>query len=186
MPVSHSSPRRRYPLTLLAVALVLAPLPGVAQVYRSVDESGRVTFSDKPPENAVEVEPVEIAPGPSEEQVRESQARAEANLEMLDTLRTTRQEASDREHEARMQRLQEEALRASIKPPPQQPAEPTRRRWGYYGYGLPVRPGYPTYPVLPHPKPPIHHPVPLKPAPPRRPKTLDTPLYNRSTSPVYQ
>ena len=68
----------------------------------------------------------------------------------------------------------------------QQPAEPNRRRWGYYGYGLPTYPGYPTYPVLPHPKPPAHLPEPHKPVAPRRPKTLDSPLYNRSTSPVYR
>ena len=186
MPEPYSPQKRRCPLMSLAVVLVLMPMSGVAQVYRSVDESGRVTFSDTPPENAVEVEPVEIAPGPSDEQVRESQARAEANQEMLDSLRTTRQEARDRAHEERMQRLQEEALRASIKPPPQQPAEPNRRRWGYYGYGLPTYPGYPTYPVLPHPKPPVHLPEPHKPVAPRRPKTLDSPLYNRSTSPVYR
>jgi len=179
---------------LLVATLALVPLPGVAQVYRSVDEAGRITYSDTPPKDSVAVEPVEIAPGPTADEVRESQARVEADREQLDSMRAAREAEQEKAREARIKRLEEEALRAAANPPPlQQPVEPMRRRWGYYGYGygvpgyprFPRNPGYPGYPVRPHPKPPIHLPIPHK-APPPRPKVLDSPLYNKSTSPVYR
>lgn len=53
--------RQTIPLLLLAV---LWPLPALAEVYRWVDEDGRVHFTDRPP--AGEGETVDIAPPPSE------------------------------------------------------------------------------------------------------------------------
>jgi len=46
---------------LLLLALLLAPLATVAQIYRTVDEHGNVIFSDTPPEGA-EAEEVELLP----------------------------------------------------------------------------------------------------------------------------
>ena len=47
------------------------------QVFKSIDESGNVTYSSTPPQNAVKAKPVEIEPGPTEERVRAAQQRAE-------------------------------------------------------------------------------------------------------------
>jgi hypothetical protein len=45
------------------------------QVYRSVDEEGRVTYSDKPPPSAADVEEVEVQPAPSGARQREGMER---------------------------------------------------------------------------------------------------------------
>lgn len=59
--------------------LAMAPLLATSEtVYRTVDESGRVTFSDGPATDAVNIEKVEIPPGPSAQSIRETEARTEA------------------------------------------------------------------------------------------------------------
>lgn len=57
--------------------LLLANVVMAQQVFKSVDESGRVTYSPSPPQDAVKANPVEIEPGPSTEQVNAAQQRAE-------------------------------------------------------------------------------------------------------------
>lgn len=47
------------------------------QVFKSVDESGHVTYSSTPPQDAVKAKPVEIEPGPPAEEVNAAQQRAE-------------------------------------------------------------------------------------------------------------
>lgn len=60
----------------LAIAfLVASGLVSAQQVYRSVDEQGNVTYSQEPPEDAREVEPVDIRPGPTKAEQREAQER---------------------------------------------------------------------------------------------------------------
>lgn len=196
MPEPQTHARQRPLYLLLAGVLGLAPLAASAQVYRSVDDQGQVTFSDTPPAGAVAVEPVEIAPGPSAAQVQASQERFEAERATLEALAEAREAERERAHAARMQRLQEEVLRAAINPPRPQPVAPEPRHLGYYDYGTSIYPGYPHfpgYPVLPHPRPPFHVPAPLHPrppfhvqVPPPRPKVLDSPLYNKRISPVYR
>jgi hypothetical protein len=87
-----------------------------------------------------------------------------------------------------MQRLEEQALRAAANPPASTRSEyDDSRTWRRY-YGVPLYPGYPGYPglpVRPHPKPPVHLPAPRRAESPR-PKVLDSPLFNRTTSPVYR
>ena len=191
--------RHRCFASFVAFVLLIAAGSGAAQVYRSVDESGNVTFSDQPPAGAVEVTPVEIDPGPSDEQVQAAQERLEASREQLESIQQEREAAEERAREVRLQRLEEEALRAAARPSPQ-PQQPEPPRYRYYGYGVPgypwtpgypsrppVHPGYPGYPV--HPLPPLRPPVvrpPQRPEPPPRPKVLDSPLYNKSISPVYR
>lgn len=59
--------------------LAMAPFLAISDtVYRTVDESGRVTFSDGPATDAVEVEKVELPPAPSAQSIRETEARTEA------------------------------------------------------------------------------------------------------------
>jgi hypothetical protein len=51
--------------------------------YRSVDAEGNVTYSANPPVDAAQVAPVEVQPGPSDEEVKravERQQRFEAQL----------------------------------------------------------------------------------------------------------
>jgi hypothetical protein len=63
----------------LGVALsLMGAVAGAQQVYKSVDQQGKVIFSDKPPADAKSVTPVEIKPGPSEADVREAVARERA------------------------------------------------------------------------------------------------------------
>jgi len=72
-------------LSFVVVALVLGiGCNAQAQTYyRWVDENGNVTYSATPPEGAKQVAPVEVQPGPSEEEVQralERQRRFEAQL----------------------------------------------------------------------------------------------------------
>ena len=65
--------------TGLVCATLLLLTNGAAtadQVYKSIDESGHVSYSSSPPANAVESKPVDISPGPSAEQQREAEQRA--------------------------------------------------------------------------------------------------------------
>ena len=78
---------KRSILTMLA--LVLAGVV-TAQVYRWVDESGRVHFGDRPPD-AKEARPVAVTPGPSKEEVEQAQQRLRRTLE--------RQQTSDKKEE---------------------------------------------------------------------------------------
>jgi hypothetical protein len=45
---------------LLLLALLLTPLAGTAQIYRTTDEQGNVVFTDKPPAGVSSTEPVEL------------------------------------------------------------------------------------------------------------------------------
>jgi hypothetical protein len=65
----------------LLVVFALASAGAQAQVYRSVDEEGNVTFSDEPPPDATAVEPVELPPGPTPEQQRRAADRAGALID---------------------------------------------------------------------------------------------------------
>jgi hypothetical protein len=65
----------RQTVIYLAIGLLVSSALASAQVYRSVDEQGNVTYSAEPPADAREVEPVEIQPGPSEAQQREAERR---------------------------------------------------------------------------------------------------------------
>jgi hypothetical protein len=58
--------------------LVLGMLPALlaaAEIYKSVDGQGRVTYSTAPPQDAVASESVDVAPGPSDSEQREAQQR---------------------------------------------------------------------------------------------------------------
>jgi hypothetical protein len=184
MPTSrqpHADSRRPAPPALpWAVLLLLLAWPVAAEVYRSVDENGHVTFSDVPPADAVESVPVEIAPGPSAEQVQASQARIDAGREQLEALRSTREAAAEQARLARRQQLEEAALRAAIQAPPPgtRPPEDDRRRF----FGVPLLPFHPRFhddfrhPFRPHPGAPLQPPLVPTPAA-ERPRVLDSPLF---------
>jgi hypothetical protein len=173
------------PVLPWVVLLLLAPWPVAAEVYRSVDEHGHVTFSDVPPADAVESVPVEIAPGPSAEQVQASQARIDARREQLEALQSARAAAAEQARLARRQQLEEAALRAAIQAPSSEthPPEDARRRF----FGLPLVPFHPGFhdefrhPFRPHPRAPLQ--PPLVPTPTaERPRVLDSPLFQDRSS----
>lgn len=85
--------------TLGTAALLLAAGMAAGQVYKSLDEKGRVIYSDRPVPDAVSTEPVEIEEGPTEEQVREAEERAGQAVSRsreMDAERAAQQEARRR------------------------------------------------------------------------------------------
>lgn len=81
-------------------------------IYRSVDDQGQVTFSDRPPSTAVEIAPVEVLPGPDAARVQAARERQEKVKAAADEL------AGDRAR--REQRLADQGRGAQI----QAPSEP--------------------------------------------------------------
>lgn len=149
---------------ILLLALPFAQ--GVAEqpVYKSIDESGQVIYSTAPPETAVESRPVEIPPGPTEEQKRAAESLAEKTKRKAESLE--RERAVEKERE-----------KVTPSPPPIE--EPVEARGPVEIVRVPARP---------HKRRPIEspdggdHPVydpgkrPIKPRPPRpQPKTLAEP-----------
>ena len=63
--------------TLLTLSLVLTPAAAY-QVYKTVDAAGHVTYSTRPPADAVNMEIVKIRPGPSVEEQAEAAQRESA------------------------------------------------------------------------------------------------------------
>jgi hypothetical protein len=59
----------RIVISLFTASVVAQPL------YKSVNSQGEVTFSDKPLTNAVEVQEIQVQPGPTESQQREGAER---------------------------------------------------------------------------------------------------------------
>jgi chaperonin cofactor prefoldin len=62
----------------LLVGILLLPLALQAEVYRTVDEQGNVTYTDTPPANSSEAEKVDIQPGPSQESISDTMQRNRA------------------------------------------------------------------------------------------------------------
>ena len=138
------------PLLLLAVAL-----PASAQVYRSVDEQGNVIFSDSPPDDAVEVAPVEIRPGPDDTQVRATRERLDAQREALESREAGRAAEEARRREERLRQREAQAQRQAAQPAPSEASDPDARAWWYRGQQPP-----------PRPRPPIARPPAERPRPP--------------------
>jgi hypothetical protein len=85
---------------LLTVFMAIQPaLLAVADVYRSVDAEGNVTYTDSPPESDGSVEKVEIHPGPSEASRLDTERRNNAIRKAMEEARSKRleQKASQEE-----------------------------------------------------------------------------------------
>ena len=137
------------------LSILISPPLFADQIYKSVDKEGNVTYSMTPLQDAAQVQPVDLPPGPSEQQVQEAKERADQTQqsveEMSEQRRQRDQEVRDRREQAR-QEAKEETARTE---------EPDDR---YYGY----RRGYPIYPRPNLPHPPVPGPpaaVPLPAAP---------------------
>jgi hypothetical protein len=167
----------QWPVRVLALGLLLAAAPLAATtVYKTVDERGRVSFSDQPPPAGAPVEVLDY----SVPDVRPSElvsARLEAMRETTD-----RMAADRREREAHRAKLRAEAraAEAAANPAPayQDYYPPYRtivRRGGI------LRPGW-GHPPL-RPRPPIAHPPGFR--PPLRPGLPGSPEVTRDVVSLY-
>jgi TolA-binding protein len=133
-----------------SAALTLLLLSGGVcsqSVYKSVDESGNVIFSDTPPERAVITQSVEVPPGPSEESIEQAREEVEEISKRADELEERRLQ----KEQARRADERERQQQTRTEPPAQSGEDDASPYW------YPAYPGYPTYPGRPHrPYPPQH------------------------------
>lgn len=136
---------------------LMATTSGVAQpLYKSVNERGEVTFSDSPPPSAVEVQEIQVQPGPSEAQQLESIERAKRIESQASDLGAANAERAQQRKDAQLQ-LQQQAKETEVQPVTDYND----------GYSYPNRPLYP--PVI---RPPIRPEHPILPGGPGRPVQL--------------
>ncbi|MFV2057446.1 MAG: DUF4124 domain-containing protein [Thiohalomonadales bacterium] len=80
---------------LIGLLFFLAPLQVTAEVQRSVDEQGNVTFSDRPVEGSVKSESISInAPAPSSDSVAESLKESQATIDRANQVQQQQDSAS--------------------------------------------------------------------------------------------
>lgn len=142
-------------LVAVLVALLFS-VATLAQVYKSVDETGKVIYSDRPIPGATSSEEVAIEPGPGEAQVKEAQERAD---------RTSQRATEMAEERARKQ----QATRVSEgqrEPAEVEPVQESGRAGWYPGYSWPRPPLGGGRPPGPPARPP------LRPKPPPKPVQL--------------
>ena len=107
-------------------------------IYKSVDKNGKVTYSTTPPKNSKQSTEVDIAPPPSEEQVKAAQERYERSKKAADIYDENRKERE--EIIAEENRLKQEKQKQLQQ---QQQAEKNNENQNY-GYPYPRRlPGRP-------------------------------------------
>lgn len=83
--------KKIYPLVALVMVL---PLSVPAEVYRTIDEQGNVTYTDSPPAEPKTIEKIEIQPGPSQESISDTLERNRAIREAMEEAREKRLEKS--------------------------------------------------------------------------------------------
>ena len=148
---------------LVALAVLCAPLATAQTVYKTVDESGAVSFSDTPPSDNVEAETLEIrTPPPSSDS--QQQANLEAMRETTDRMAEDRRERE--KHRAEMREIQartntETADNGNTRDyyDDYYPTYTGYNNRRYYNHRPPYRPG-----VKPKPEHPIARP-PMRPTP---------------------
>ena len=84
----------------LVIAMLLIPLMLQAEVFRTVDEEGNVTYTDTPSANPSEVEKIEIEPGPSAESISNTMQRNHAIRKAMEEARKKRLEARNESKES--------------------------------------------------------------------------------------
>jgi len=149
-------------IQVLALFMMLSSAIFAENIYKSVDEYGRVTYSSTPPENSMDITTIDIQPPPSQEQIEEAQQRHERNLkaaELFDANRKTRNEITAEEN-----RLKLEKQKQPQSETPQEQPEHTI----VYPYYRPRYPGMIGPPVIP-PGRPITRPPHMRPPDGHRP-----------------
>lgn len=138
---------------LLLLAMLASASASADALYKSVDSAGNVSYSSTPPK-AGKVEKLEVAPPPSEAEVRATEERLRKNAAQAQELEAQRQDrqaaAAAREAEDTRQREEAQADAPDASDPPTAPPP-------FYPppiSGYPGEPGarpYP-YPALPFPR----------------------------------
>ena len=137
---------------LLLLAALVSSSASADALYKSVDSAGNVSYSSTPPK-AGKIEKLEVAPPPSEAEVRATEERLRKNAaqaQELEAQRQDRQAAAAREAEDTRQREEAQADAPDASDPPTAPPP-------FYPppiSGYPGEPGarpYP-YPALPFPR----------------------------------
>ncbi len=166
----HPIQRRPSRYVLCLAALLAGPTAMATTVYKTVDEKGRISFSDQPPPAGEAVEVLDYST-PSVTPSEIDTARLQAMRETTD-----RMAADRREREAHRAKLRTEAAAARTAANPQPVYAdyyPNRVIVGRRGF---LGPGYGRPPLL-HPRPPtLQPPIARPPAKPGRP---GYPLINR-------
>jgi hypothetical protein len=168
---------------LTASMLMLSPgLMAETAIYKSIGKDGAVTYSSKPPADAVEVQPVEVTPGPAAEDQAQALERTAEQKKLADELAEARKQREAERAEARQ--AQQAPAEVQLGDPSEKKAEPDYRPYGYgwpyyvpYPIHRPDRPGY--GPIRPRPEHyPAHSPLPSPPpmpSPPPLPSGLEWP-----------
>lgn len=186
----------RKPLALLFNTIVLLALPAVApaqqqQVYKWTDASGRVHYGGKKPENAAQVQTVDIAPPPPASPAGEDSAAEIARINALsqqmasdrEAVEKARQEQALRNLELKNQQLKNNLLNQQLEQQQQQSDDSSST---VIGYPPPYYPAYPSYPYPPpyppgpppcEPWPTCHKPLPEPPPRPNRPLAKPNPPF---------
>ncbi|QQS55320.1 MAG: DUF4124 domain-containing protein [Candidatus Competibacteraceae bacterium] len=158
------------PLALLLNTIVWLASPAIAlaqqPVYKWTDASGRVHYGERKPENAEQVQALDIAPSPpsgpanadSTAEIARINALSEQMASDREAVEKARQEQALRNLELKNQQLQNNLLKQQLEQ--QQQSDDNSTIIGY------PPPYYPTYPSYPYP--PTYRPYPPGP-PPRRP-----------------
>jgi hypothetical protein len=140
------------------IVISLFTTSAVAQpLYKSVNSQGEVTFSDKLLPNAVEVQEIQVQPGPTESQQRESAERLKRIESQANDLGTANAERAQQRKDAQQQ-VQQQTKDNEVQKP----------ITGYNdGYNYPSRELYP-----PGIRPPVRPENPINPGGPGRPVQL--------------
>lgn len=177
------NPLQAVSICLVAVLAALSPGAGAeTPIYKSIGKDGAVTYSSKPPADAVEVQPLALPPPPAEQSQAEALERTAEQKKLADELAEARKQREAERAEAR--KAQQPPLEVSPNEPKAREEErdyyPYRYGWPWYGPGMPPRPIHPGYrpdgPRPDHrPRPsPLPSPPPM-PSPPPLPSGLEWP-----------
>jgi hypothetical protein len=122
-------------------------------IYKSVDESGNITYSQTPPADSDNASEIKLQPPPTDERIEDAQQRHERNLEAAQILEHNRKKRE--EIIAEENRLRKENQRTSQQQGRSDKASDDDRRVYPYYYPYPR----PRPPVRPGPRPPVNLPV---------------------------
>jgi hypothetical protein len=128
-PGVHMTVRFAHTASMLATVLMVAAGPLHAtgymtvysgdtplSVYKSVDSSGKVTYSSARPRSAIAFEKIRLEPGPSAEYIDQTRQRHEKIMATASELAATREQREAEREEEEIKRLERLALQRSIRP----------------------------------------------------------------------
>jgi len=188
------NPKRLTPLLLASLSLLFSSVTQAQQVYKWTDASGQVHYGQKKPEDAGQVQALDIAPPPSGQSSADSAAEIARLNALSDQMarerqatEQARQEQTIRNLELEKQQLQKELLEQQLEQQQQQKNDDDNIITGYppsYPYPYPPYPPKPPYPPPFHPCEPW--PACYKPLPPPQPPTPPKPPPQTTPTPSFK